>query len=96
MSAFNAITAAMSINIKNKEAERLLAEIRQATGKGTSQIVLDLLRAEREKLEADRRHGLAGALKSTRRLQEAWAQAEIVDPRPVDEILAYDEHGLPK
>ena len=41
----------MSINIKNKEAERLLAEIKQKTGKGTSQIVLELLRDERAKLE---------------------------------------------
>ncbi len=36
----------MSINLKNREAEVLLAELKAATGKGTSQIVLELLRRE--------------------------------------------------
>lgn len=86
----------MSINIKNKEAERLLAEIKQRTGKGASQIVLDLLRAERAKLEASKEERIKRALAATRELQEAWARAKIADPRPIDEILAYDENGLPK
>jgi hypothetical protein len=43
----------VSINIKNKEAERLLAEIKQKTGRGTTDLLLDLLRRERARLDED-------------------------------------------
>ncbi len=39
----------MSINIKNKEAERLLAELKARTGRGTTDLLLDLLRQEHER-----------------------------------------------
>ena len=25
-----------------------------------------------------------------------WREAPIIDPRPLDQIVAYDEHGLPR
>lgn len=86
----------MSINIKNKEAERLLAEIKRSTGKGTSQVVLELLRAERAKLDADKERRVAEALEWTRRWQAKIAAATRPDAPPIDEILQWDEHGLPK
>ncbi|MBP2295068.1 type II toxin-antitoxin system VapB family antitoxin [Azospirillum rugosum] len=44
----------MPINIKNGEADVLLAELKAATGKGTSQIVPELLRREAQRLRARR------------------------------------------
>ena len=44
----------MAINIKNREAEALLAEIRAATGKGVSQIVRELAQAEALRLRRSR------------------------------------------
>ena len=86
----------VSINIKNKEAERLLAGIKARTGKGTSAIMLELLQREHERLEqANEREG-ADALESMRALQEAWRKLPLVDRRSPDEILDYDEHGLPR
>jgi hypothetical protein len=85
----------MSINIKNKEAERLLADIKQKTGKGTSQIVLDLLRAEHAKLGTDQQRRVAEALEWTRKWRERIAAATPPDVPSVDETLQWDENGLP-
>jgi hypothetical protein len=86
----------MSINIKNKEAERLLEEIKARTGKGASAVVLDLLRREHERLLTDEERKFAKALADDRELRERWNARPLVDPRPIEEMLAYDEDGLPK
>ncbi len=85
----------MSINIKNKEAERLLAEIKQKTGRGTTDLLLDLLRQERARLATEQDAELQRALADTRWLQETWNALPIVDPRTPEEILQFDENGLP-
>ena len=89
----------MSVNIKNKEVDRLLADLKKATGKGASQIVLDLLRAERARIDAahatPRDERVRRALEATREMQRLWRESPVVDPRTPDEILAYDENGLP-
>jgi len=90
----------MSINIKNKEADRLVTEIKKLTGKGASEVVLELLRAERARLEAgehaeEKEERVRRALEATREMQRLWQESPVVDPRPIDEILAYDENGLP-
>jgi antitoxin VapB len=89
----------MSINIKNREADRLLAELKHATGKGASELILELLRAERARLVAakpaaeDER--VRRALEATREMQRLWRESPVIDPRSPDEILGYDENGLP-
>lgn len=85
----------MSINIKNKEAERLLAEIKQKTGRGTTNLLLELLRKERARLESEQDREVERALDDTRWLQDTWNSLPILDPRTPDEILQYDENGLP-
>ena len=37
----------MSINIKNREAEALLAELKRRTGRGATDLLLELLRREK-------------------------------------------------
>jgi len=83
----------MAINIKNREAEALIAEIREATGKGTSQIVRELALAEAQRLRR-----LRDIDERSRQLDEITrryaARLEPNAPTP-DEIIGYDEHGLP-
>jgi antitoxin VapB len=91
---------AMSINIKNKEADRLLAELKNVTGKGASELVLDLLRKEHARVAAERPPPVNEAeferiLAATREMQRLWRESPVVDPRSPDEILGYDENGLP-
>jgi hypothetical protein len=85
----------MSINIKNREAEELIAELKRRTGKGTTDLLLDLLRREKAKSDSDREAAVKDALEETRRLQERWARLPVIDPRPFDEIVAFDDDGLP-
>jgi hypothetical protein len=88
----------MSINIKNKEADDLLAAIKGITGKGASRIVLELLRAEYGRLtgtgaagsdaraEAEQRR-VQRALDATRDVQALWRESPVLDPRPLKDIL---------
>ena len=85
----------MSINIKNREAEELLAELKRRTGKGTTDLLLDLLRREKAQSDHDREAAVKDALEETRRLQERWAHLPVIDPRPFEEIVAFDDDGLP-
>jgi antitoxin VapB len=90
----------MSINIKNKEADRLLAELKRATGKGASELVLGLLRKEHANFtqgrppQADKAE-VERILEATREMQRFWRESPVVDPRSPDDILCYDENGLP-
>jgi len=85
----------MSINIKNQEAERLLAEIKRKTGKGTSEVVLDLLRAEHSRLTEDQQRRVADDLKWLEEWRAKIEARKRPDAPPIDEILQWDENGLP-
>ena len=71
----------MSINIKNKEAERLLAEIKARTGRGTTDLLLDLLRRERERLSSEQAREAERALEDMRSAPGTLAEL-CRDPRP--------------
>ena len=84
----------MSVNIKNREVEALLAEIKGATGKGTSRIVLELLRDE---VRCFRRAG--GVDVRRREIEETTRRYSTRLPArlpPADAIIEYDEWGLPE
>ncbi|MBI3925637.1 MAG: type II toxin-antitoxin system VapB family antitoxin [Armatimonadetes bacterium] len=83
----------MALSIKNEEADRLARELAELTGESlTEAVVLSL----RERLERKR------ALKSNRPLAERLmeigrqcADLAVLDARSPDEILGYDQNGLP-
>ena len=83
----------MSVNIKNREVETLLAEIKAVTGKGTSQIVLDLLRREAARLR--RQHGVDERRRRIEAIGRRYSARLPAQPAPPDEIVGYDETGLP-
>lgn len=86
----------MSINVKNREAEALLEELKRRSGKGTTDLLLDLLRREKARVDASVAAELREAMESARRLQATWNALPIIDPRPIDEILDYGDDGLPR
>ena len=84
----------MSINIKNREAETLLGEIKAATGKGTTELLLELLRAE-----AGRQRRVRNIDERRRKLREICREAAAklpANPPTPEEIIGYDENGLPE
>jgi antitoxin VapB len=83
----------MALNIKNAEAERLARELAEATGENITQAVT---RALREQLI--RKTGRVRDVtlqEDIRRIQERVARLPVLDDRTPDEIIGYDEHGLP-
>jgi len=85
----------MSITIDNAEVEALLADLTATTHRAAPDLLLELLRRERARVDADRERDRADAIASGRLLHERTYASPLVDPRPIDVILAYDENGLP-
>jgi antitoxin VapB len=83
---------AMHLNIKNDEAHKLATELAKLTGENlTSAVTLAL----RERLARERRRRNADTI-AARLMKIGSRYAALPDTgRSPDEILGYDEHGLP-
>ena len=81
----------MALSIKSDEADRLARELAAATGESITVAVTESIRM---RLDATRRarRGLARRLMA---ISEASGRLPRLDDRTDDEILGYDEHGLP-
>ncbi len=83
----------MALNIKNPEAHRLAQALAEATGESLTQAVTVALR---ERLASVERETLpAGVEAAISELQDFVEALPDRDCRSADEILGYDEHGLP-
>jgi antitoxin VapB len=81
------------LNIKDPEAYNLALAVASATGKSLTRVVVDALRAEKERIEP-REIDVAKVYKI---LAEFDVMPDL-DPRSSQQIVAdlYDEQGLPK
>ena len=84
----------MALNIRNPETERLADALARLTGETKTQAVTVALRDRLARLRRQR---------SGRRLADELdaialhcARLRVLDHRSPDEILGYDEHGLPR
>jgi antitoxin VapB len=82
----------VAFSIKNEEADRLARKLSAATGESLTDAVLNALRERLQREESRRQVGAAARL---RRLADEVAQLPVIDSRTADEIIGYDEHGLP-
>ena len=81
------------LNIKNPETDRLARELAAATGETLTDAVT---RALKERLERTTGQRHSRSLRADiERIQERVSQLEVLDQRSADEILGYDENGLP-
>lgn len=83
----------MALNIKDNETDALARTLANTTGES---LTVAIRTALSERLTRVQRQG---ALQARRRdlaryIERGRARATL-DARPVDEILGYDEHGLP-
>jgi antitoxin VapB len=83
----------MTLSIKNPEAFRLARELAEATGESLTDAVIRALRERLERITGRLR--AAGLGDAIARIQERIAQLPRLDERSDDEILGYDERGLP-
>jgi antitoxin VapB len=84
----------MALNIRNIEAEKLAAELARQTGETKTEAVIKALQDRLTRVRRER---------SSRRLTDELekiadhcASLPILDTRSADEILGYDEHGIPR
>ncbi len=81
----------MALSVKNEEADRLARQLVDATGESITEAVLVSLR---ERLERERNRPKVGSRLT--RLAEELAAYAVLDARPADQILGYDDSGLPR
>lgn len=84
----------MPLSIKDPETERLARDLARQTGET---ITLATKRALEERLR--RVAGLSRKtvlLEDLAAIRQRWAALPILDSRAPEEILGYDEHGLPR
>jgi len=83
----------MALNIRNTEAERLADTLAKLTGETKTEAVTRALRDRLDRLRRERsRRRLVDELDDIAR---HCAQLPARDRRTPEEILGYDEHGLP-
>ncbi len=84
----------MALNIRSPETEALAAELARLTGETKTEAVTKAVRDRLERIKRARhRRSLADELDT---IGQECAALPILDPRPPDEIVGYDEHGLPR
>lgn len=83
----------MALSIKSLETERLAREIAAKTGESLTGAIQKALEERLERLRNQRQTQILAS-----QLQEILRRVDqlpVLDSRPADEILGYDEHGIP-
>ena len=82
----------MALNIKDPETDRLARELSRETGES---ITVAARIAIAERLARIRAARTARTTDDLQDIIDRGRARPLIDYRPVDEILGYDEHGLP-
>jgi antitoxin VapB len=83
----------MALNIRNPEAEALATELAKRTGETKTDAVIKALRDRLARVRRERgKRRLADELQE---IANRFAELPVLDDRTPDEILGYDENGLP-
>jgi antitoxin VapB len=83
----------MAFSIKNDEADRLARELSALTGETLTETVVRSLRERLSRQRAGVKRPRAGT--ELARIGSELRRLPILDPRSPDELLGYDENGLP-
>jgi len=83
----------MALNIKDPVAERYVRELAAATGEG---ITTAIRKAAQERLQRVRKDSPGRLAAQLTAIGARCAALPDLDARSADEILDYDEHGLPR
>jgi antitoxin VapB len=85
----------MPLNIKNEDAHRLAKKLASLTNSSITEAVTDALRDALEKAESRAHAADRRLLSGLDEIAELCSELEILDSRTAEEILGYDERGIP-
>ncbi len=83
----------MALSIKTEEADRLARELAAATHESLTEAVTIALRERLDRLRSENQVDIVGRLD---RLSREYLRQRVDDERTPDEILGYDDVGLPQ
>jgi antitoxin VapB len=84
----------MALSIKNIEVERLARELAEKTGESLTGAIRTALQERVERLKRKRKSQIL--LSQLREILHRVDQLPVLDSRSPDEIIGYDENGLPR
>ena len=83
----------MALSIKNPEADRLARELAHLTGEGLTEAVIKSLK---ERLRRERGRAYSVSLREELAvIRERCSRLPVLDDRSAEEIIGYDETGVP-
>ena len=85
----------MTLSIKDPEADRLARAVAQRTGETITQAVVQALRERLAKVER-REDDIDALVEDVAAIARHFNSLPLLDTRSDDEILGYDDHGLPR
>jgi antitoxin VapB len=80
----------MALSIKSERADRLARDLAELTGESITDAVVASLEA---RLDAERRRRRTVGLGD---IVDRFGRLPLLDERDADDIIGYDEHGLPR
>jgi antitoxin VapB len=80
----------MALSIKSERADRLARDLAELTGESITDAVVASLEA---RLEAERRRRRTVGLGD---IVDRFGRLPLLDERDADDIIGYNEHGLPR
>lgn len=92
--SFSVYNPIMPLSIRNSEVERLARALSRMTGEGLTQTILQALRERHQRIRAAREQ--KRLMEDLTAIARRSAALPEIDRRSPDEIIGYDEHGLPK
>ncbi|MCA9779667.1 MAG: type II toxin-antitoxin system VapB family antitoxin [Candidatus Eremiobacteraeota bacterium] len=84
----------MALSIKDDEADRLARELASRTGESLTQAVVVSLRERLERVQRAHAHS-SSLVEDLMWIGRRNASRQILDARTTEEILGYDDEGLP-
>jgi antitoxin VapB len=85
----------MPLSIKDPDADRLARALAQRTGETLTEAVINALR-ERLERELRKEQAVETLVEDAMEIGRHCASLPLLDRRRADEILGYDENGLPQ
>ncbi len=84
----------MALSIKDRETERLARDLAQRTGESITVATRKALEERLRRIGGGRRKD--ALLEDLAAIRRRCAALPVVDPRPPEAIIDYDEKGLPR